>query len=127
MLVRVLESFRKKSDGTIVQAGEVLDIPEAKANVLIEKGRACPAEGSIARWGSPVFGKLSAPLLELREKTFVLRHPITNEVVELSRDWLVSLYERSAILEYDGSLPREEADRQARRDIFNLFRKGEKQ
>lgn len=62
--------------------------------------------------------------MEMKEHTFVLRHPLTDEIVELSREWLVSLDERSAILEYDGGLPREEADKQAREEYFRLFRKG---
>ena len=44
--------------------------------------------------------------------------------MELSRDWLVSLDERSAIIEYDGNASREEADRQAKIEFFGLFWKG---
>lgn len=81
-------------------------------------------ETGIVAWDSPLFGRLEAPVMEMKEHTFVLRHPLTDEIVELSREWLVSLDERSAILEYDGGLPREEADKQAREEYFRMFRKG---
>ena len=76
-------------------------------------------------WNSPLFGRLEAgPVLEQGPDTFTLRHPLTQEIVELPNEWLVSLDERSAILEYDAGLPREEADRVARIEFFGLFRKG---
>ena len=59
MLVEIVETFRKLSDGSLLHPGEILDIPQEKALRLIEKGRArplpsgthgnapsCPAEGS---------------------------------------------------------------------------------
>lgn len=75
-------------------------------------------------WNSPLFGPLEAPLLEKGPTHFRLIHPLTGETVTLPNEWLVSLDERSAILEYDGSLPGEDADAQARREFFGLFRKG---
>jgi len=82
-------------------------------------------EGDIATWESPLFGKLSGgPVLELTETTFTLIHPLTGEKVTLSREWLVTMDERSAILEYEAGLSREEADRKARGMIFNQFRGG---
>ncbi|MHB1286477.1 MAG: hypothetical protein ACYCYP_07945 [Leptospirales bacterium] len=76
-------------------------------------------------WESPLFGKLTAgPVLEMGETTFSLIHPLTGEKVVLSREWLVSMDERSAIMEHDGGLPREEADKQAKIEFFKLFRKG---
>ena len=76
-------------------------------------------------WESPLFGKLSAgPVLEHGPDTFTLRHPLTQEIVELPNEWLVSMDERAAIIEYDAGLPRERADRQARIEFFGLFRKG---
>lgn len=82
-------------------------------------------EGDIATWESPLFGKLSGgPVLETTETTFSLIHPLTGERVTLSKEWLISLDERAAILEYDAGLSREEADRKARGMIFNEFRWG---
>ena len=59
MLVEIVETFRKLSDGSLLHPGEILDIPQEKALRLIEKGRArplpsgatgdapsCPDEGS---------------------------------------------------------------------------------
>ncbi|MHB8421526.1 MAG: hypothetical protein ACYDAM_01980 [Leptospirales bacterium] len=78
-------------------------------------------------WESPVFGKLSGgPVLEMSETTFTLIHPLTGEIVTLSKEWLVTMDERSAILEYEAGLPREEADRKARVMMFNQFREGGK-
>lgn len=77
----------------------------------------------IATWDSPLFGRLEAPLIDQGPTHFRLIHPLTKEVVTLSNEWLVSMDERSAILEYDGGLPREEADDQARTEFFGLFRR----
>lgn len=77
-------------------------------------------------WESPLFGKLSGgPVLEMTETTFSLIHPLTGEKVTLSREWLISMEERSAIIEHDGGLAREGADKQARIEFFGLFKKGE--
>ena len=51
-------------------------------------------------------------------------HPLTGETVTLPNEWLVSPDERAAIIEFDGGHPREEADDQAKREFFGLFRKG---
>ena len=76
-------------------------------------------------WESPLFGRLEAgPVLEQGPDTFILRHPLTQEIVELPNEWLASLDERSAIMEYDAGLPREESDKQAKIEFFQLFRKG---
>ena len=40
MLVEIVETFRKLSDGSLLHPGEILDIPQEKALRLIEKGRA---------------------------------------------------------------------------------------
>ncbi len=78
-------------------------------------------------WNSPIFGELSGgPVLEMGETTFTLKHPLTGEIVNLSKKWLVSMDERSSILEFDGGLPRESADRAARIEFFGLFREGGK-
>nr|EDZ39408.1 MAG: Conserved hypothetical protein [Leptospirillum sp. Group II '5-way CG'] len=82
-----------------------------------------PDERIVSRWQSPLFGPLEAPLLEKGPTHFRLVHPLTGETVTLSNDWLVSLEERAAIIEFDGGFPREKAEAQANRDIFNLFRK----
>ncbi len=76
------------------------------------------------RWTSPLFGELEAPVLARGTHFFSLEHPLTGEVVRIPNEWEVSMEERSAILEYDGGLPREEADRRARIEFFGLFREG---
>lgn len=75
-------------------------------------------------WESPIFGQLEAPVLSRDFDSFSLIHPLTGETVTLPNEWLVSLEERSAILEHQANLPREEADDQAKREFFGLFRKG---
>ncbi len=40
MLVEIVETFKKLSDGLILRPGDVIDVPLLKANRLIEKGRA---------------------------------------------------------------------------------------
>ncbi|MHB1934823.1 MAG: hypothetical protein ACYCR5_10690 [Leptospirillum sp.] len=76
---------------------------------------------------SVLFGKLTGgPVLEMSETTFTLIHPLTGERVTLSKEWLVTMDERSAILEYEARLAREEADRKARGMLFNQFREGGK-
>lgn len=40
MLVEIIETFKKLSDGQIFYPGDILDIDEEKANHLISKGRA---------------------------------------------------------------------------------------
>lgn len=76
-------------------------------------------------WTSPLFGRIEGgPVLEMDETTFSLIHPLTGERVTLSKEWLVSMDERAAIMEHDGGISREEADKQARIEFFGLFRKG---
>ena len=79
--------------------------------------------GTVA-WESPIFGRLEAPLIDRDADSFTLTHPLTGEAVRLPNEWLVSMEERSAILEHDGGLPRYEADDQAKREFFGLFRRG---
>ncbi len=149
MKCEVLQSFKTKN-GRILTVGEVIEVDDHRKILRLgERGLARPLthspghptlpeasktglktqnpghSGNVA-WTSPLFGRLEAPVLEMREATFVLHHPLTGEVVELSKDWLASLDERSAIIEHDGGLPREEADDQAKREFFGLFRKGER-
>jgi len=77
-----------------------------------------PALPESVDWESPLFGKLSGgPVLEMTETTFTLVHPLTGEIVTLSKEWLVTMEE------HDGGLPREEADRKARGMLFNQVRK----
>ena len=81
--------------------------------------------GEMIAWTSPLFGRLeSEAVLEQGPDTFILRHPLTQEIVELPNEWFISMGERSAILEFDAGLPREEADKEARIEFFKLFRKG---
>lgn len=75
-------------------------------------------------WESPIFGWLEAPLIDRDADSFTLTHPLTGEAVRLPNEWLVPMEERSAILEHDGGLPRYEADAQAKREFFGLFRRG---
>jgi len=42
MLVEIIETFKKLSDGSILHPGDVIDLPNEKAERLIEKGRAQP-------------------------------------------------------------------------------------
>jgi len=42
MLVEIIETFKKLSDGSILRPGDVIDLPNEKAERLIEKGRAQP-------------------------------------------------------------------------------------
>ena len=87
-----------------------------------------PKKGSLpshVEWDSPLFGRLEGgPVLEMSETHFSLIHPLTGEIVELSNEWLVSMEERSAIMEFDGGIPREEADRKAQGMMFDQFRQG---
>ena len=59
MLVEIVETFKKLSDGSILRPGDILDLDEEKALLLIGRGRArllpsgahgdapsCPDEGS---------------------------------------------------------------------------------
>ena len=59
MIIEIVETFRKLSDGSLLHSGEILDIPQEKALRLVGKGRArllpsgatgdapsCPDEGS---------------------------------------------------------------------------------
>ena len=123
-----LQPIRVRSTGQEYLPGDTVNAEPAKLMQWSEKGLVRLLEqvtpGIMATWQSPVFGRLEAPLMELRETTFILSHPLTGEVVELSKEWLVSLDERSAILEFDAGLSREEADSQARQEFFGLFRKG---
>lgn len=85
-----------------------------------------PGHSGNVAWESPLFGRLEAPVLEMGPTHFRLVHPLTGETVTLLNEWLVPMDERSAILEYDAGLPREEADDQAKREFFGLFRKRER-
>lgn len=97
-------------------------IRERKPEILSALRKSLPERVS---WESPLFGRLSAgPVLEMTETHFSLIHPLTGEKVVLSREWLVSLDERSAIFEFDAGMSREKADQEARKEFFGLFRKG---
>lgn len=85
-----------------------------------------PGHSDTVAWNSPIFGILEAPILSRDFASFTLLHPLTGEVVTLPNEWIASLEERAAIIEYDGHAPREEADRQARKEFFGLFRRGGK-
>ena len=82
-----------------------------------------PGQFDTVAWDSPLFGRLEAPVMEQGPENFTLRHPLTGEVVTLPNEWLVSMDERAAILEFDGNLPREEADSQAKTEFFGMFGK----
>ncbi|KGA95206.1 hypothetical protein LptCag_2640 [Leptospirillum ferriphilum] len=120
-----LKPIRIKSTGQEFLPGQTLEAEAAKILQWSERGlvKILPDERIVSRWQSPLFGPLEAPLLEKGPTHFRLVHPLTGETVTLSNDWLVSLEERAAIIEFDGGFPREKAEAQANRDIFNLFRK----
>ena len=40
MIIEIVETFKKLSDGSILHPGDILDLPQEKAHRLIEKGRA---------------------------------------------------------------------------------------
>lgn len=140
MIAIALKPLRAKNNGATFLPGQVIDLPEEKALewaarglVSIQSPRSTKEEAdpetlpAHVDWESPLFGRLSGgPVLELTETTFTLVHPLTGERVTLSREWLATMDERSAILEYEGGLSRGKADRKARGMIFNQFRGGEK-
>ena len=120
-----IRPIRMKTSGKEYRPGDRVDAEPAKLLQWSEKGLVRIMEESQAvRFDSPLFGELEGVVLERGEDTFTLRHPLTGEIVTLSNEWLISMEERSAILEYQAHLPREEADKEARRQFFGLFRKG---
>ncbi|MDI6450227.1 hypothetical protein [Anaerobaca lacustris] len=50
---------------------------------------------------------------------------VINDPADLPMDWRIDWEERAAILEYDGGLNREEADRQALDEIVDRLRRME--
>jgi len=128
MRATVLKPIRVKSTGETFLPGAVVDREREKIEAWAARGlvRIKPDQALPERvdWESPVFGRLSGgPVLEMGETTFTLIHPLTGEKVTLSREWLVTMEERSAIMKNDAGLPREEADRKARGMLFNQVRK----
>lgn len=123
-----LKPIRVRTTGKEYLPGDRVEAEPEKLLQWSEKGlvRIIEGEGEIVRFNSPIFGELEGIVLETGEKTFRLKHPLTNEIVELPNEWIVSLEERAAILEFDGHASREEADGQARKEFFGLFRKGGK-
>lgn len=141
----VLDVSPEKVDG-LVKRGRVRLLPPSGAKTASPDAPSCPDQGSgqatlpeayetgqetangeesgLVAWNSPVFGLLEAPVLSRDFETFTLIHPLTGEAVTLPNEWLVSMDERSAIIEYDGGIPRKEADNQAKWEFFRLFRKG---
>jgi len=145
MRAKILKPIRVKSTGEKFFPRDVIDIPEEKAREwagrglvslepdqtegdqpILESGHKAQITPLPERvgWESPLLGKLSGgPVLEMGPDTFSIRHPLTGERVTLPNEWLASLDERSAIIEHDGGLPREEADKQARTEFLKLFGK----
>jgi len=129
MKATVLKPIRVKSTGETFLPGAVVDREREKIEAWAEKGlvriKTDQAFPQSVEWESPLFGKLSGgPVLSMTETTFTLVHPLTGEKVTLSKEWLVTMDERSAIMEFDAGLPHEEADKRARGMMFNQFRKG---
>ena len=50
--------------------------------------------------------------------------PILTDIDDLPMDWRIEYEERAAILEYDGGLSRDEADKQAYREIVKRLEYG---
>lgn len=127
MNATILKPIRVRSTGETFLPGQVVDLSPGKirewgAKGLVEAVSPLPER---VTWKSPLFGHLEGgPVLEMTETHFSLIHPLTGERVTLPREWLVSLDERSAIMEHDAGLSREEADREAKIEFFQLFRKG---
>lgn len=42
MLLEVIETFKKLSDGSILHPGDVIDVSEEKGNLLVKNGRVRP-------------------------------------------------------------------------------------
>ncbi len=42
MIIEIVSTFKKLSDGSILHPGDILDLPQEKAHILIEKSRARP-------------------------------------------------------------------------------------
>ena len=120
--IRVKNTGKEYLPGDRVEAEpeKLLQWSEKGLVRIVEEAR----EGEIVRFGSPIFGELEGFAMEVGEKTFRLIHPLTGEAVILSNEWLVSMEERTAILEYQSNLPRKEADDRARKEFFGLFRRG---
>ncbi len=146
MNVTILKPIKIRSTGETFLPGQVMDLPEEKAREWEGKGlvrtssppgplpeapqtglkTANPGQSDLVSWKSPIFGLLEAPVLSRDFESFSLIHPLSGEIVTLPNEWLASLDERSAILEHDAGIPRKEADDQAKREFFGLFRKGGK-
>jgi len=120
-----LKPIRVKSTGQEFLPGDPVVASPGKLLQWSEKGLV-QIVGEPVRFNSPLFGELEGIILEQGPDSFTLRHPLTQEIVKLPNEWRISLDERSAILEFDAGLPREEADREARKEFFGLFRKGGK-
>lgn len=123
-----IRPIRVKTTGKEYRPGERVDAEPEKLLQWSEKGLVRIVEETrgveTVRFDSPLFGELEGIILEMEEKTFRLIHPLTGEVVSLSNEWLISMEERAAILEYQAHLPRKEADDRARKEFFRLFRRG---
>lgn len=120
-----IRPIRVKTTGKEYMPGDRVDAEPEKLIQWSEKGLVrIVEEDKNVRFESPIFGALEGIALEMREKTFRLIHPLTGEVVSLSNEWLVSMDERAAILEYQAHLSRKEADDRARNEFFGLFRRG---
>lgn len=118
-----LKAIRVRTTGQEFLPGDHVEAPPEKLLQWSERGLV-QIVGETVQFDSPLFGRLEGIILEQGPDTFTLRHPLTQEIVKLPNEWLVSLDERAAILEFDGGLPREEADKEARIEFFQLFRKG---
>ena len=123
-----IRPIRVKNTGKEYRPGDRVEAEPEKLLQWSEKGFVRIVEETkgeeIVRFNSPVLWELEGIVLERWENTFTLRHPLTGEVVTFPNEWLVSLEERSAIIEHLGNIPRNEADRQARTEFFGLFRNG---
>ncbi|EQD24496.1 MAG: hypothetical protein D084_Lepto4C00427G0001, partial [Leptospirillum sp. Group IV 'UBA BS'] len=104
-----IRPIRVKTTGKEYRPGERVEAEPEKLLQWSEKGLVRivkePRGGETVRFNSPLFGELEGIILEMEEKTFRLIHPLTGEVVSLSNEWLISMEERAAILEYEATFP----------------------
>ena len=96
---------------------------------LQNRGVELTPDGDLLRWRAPA-GALTPALRQAlaSHKTEVLAHlrgiidlPVTR--ADWPEEWQEAYIERAAIMEYDGGLPREEAERRAEQLVREAYRR----